>query len=54
VEKQIGEEAIEFDQNPGGDRHPQGCHYWGSAEKFDKVIHSAPEGKRNIKNRGGN
>jgi hypothetical protein len=43
VEQQIGEEAIEFNQNPRSEGHPQGSYYWRSAEEFNKMIHGSPE-----------
>jgi hypothetical protein len=39
VEQQVGEEAIEFNQNPSGEGHPQGGYYRRSAQKFNEVIH---------------
>ena len=39
MKEEIGEEAIEFNQNPSGEGHPQGGYYWCSAQKFNEVIH---------------
>jgi hypothetical protein len=39
MEKQIGEKAIEFDQNAGSDQHPSGSNHWSSRQIFEKVLH---------------
>ena len=39
MKEEIGEETIEFNQNPSGEGHPQGGYYWCSAQKFNEVIH---------------
>jgi hypothetical protein len=39
MKEEIREEAIEFNQNPSGEGHPQGCYYRRGTQKFNEVIH---------------
>jgi len=39
MQKQIGEKAIEFNQDTGGNDHPNGCQNRRSREVLQKVVH---------------
>ncbi len=39
VEQEVGEEAVEFDKNSGGDEHPSRCQNGSGGQIFQKVLH---------------
>jgi hypothetical protein len=39
MEKQVWIEPIEFNQNPSGNRKPEGCQNRRSRKIFDKILH---------------
>jgi hypothetical protein len=39
MEQQIREKAIEFNQNSGCDKHPDGCQNWRCGKVFNEILH---------------